>query len=149
MQTFSPPPTPDFETFEEQEAWLPWSIIETARAVGIHEIGLADAIADLALAHDFAKRFPDAGSFWDVHGTGGPDDVMERYPHPAWEASPLRLPTRYPRVSLSAGPVTYVDSATLSTWLGRNEPDLQVYAQRVRDAIDRGLAVVSWVEFRP
>jgi hypothetical protein len=132
--------------------WLPLEIVSVATAIGQDEIGLGDEVDALAIAQDFRDRYPSAGSFWDVHGTGGPEDELQRYPHPIWNESPLALPTSLEaggapvRVSELAGVVSYADAASIARYAIDADPAVREFAGRVGAAVNAGCAVLSWIE---
>lgn len=132
--------------------WLPLEVVSVATAIGQEEIGLGDAVDALAMSQHFRERYPSAGSFWDVHGTDGPDDALERYPHSIWNESPLALPVRLEaggspvRVSELAGVVSYVDAGSVARYTVDADPAVREFARRVGAAVNAGCAVLSWIE---
>ena len=118
-------------------------------AADLH-MGLEAAIDELPVVADFARAHPNAGSFWDVHGSGGPDDMIERHPHAIWTGLAGARCLDDARAGPSCGPIAIHDTPVPDTLLLGDEkahPRLAAFFQAVHDAVREGHAVVSWVEF--
>ncbi len=143
------------EPVSRDPRWLPAEVVALAGAIGRDPIGLDDGFAALPFALDFAATFPDAGSFWDVHGSGGPDDLLERFPHPVWSRAPTTLPRVLrvggapARLGPSGGPITVVDAESIAELPPTTgHPAVDAWSREVVAAVAAGSAVLSWVELR-
>jgi hypothetical protein len=132
--------------------WLPVDAVSLAMVSDDEQIGLGREIKTLAIARAFRDRYPSAGSFWDLEGTAGPGDALQRYPHPIWNESPLALPVQLEaawlpvRVSELAGVVSYADAASIGRYVVGEEPVAREFARQVAAAVENGHAVLSWVQ---
>jgi hypothetical protein len=120
-----------------------------ATATG-EEIGIGEQINQLPEAEAFFARYPDAYSFWEIHGHADPaedPDLPEplRYPAAIWSAAAIRLAQ-----SFGDEPVASDGPATFQPPDREPGPNLdRALAEACKDTASRGNALVGWVEVHP
>jgi hypothetical protein len=134
--------------------WLrPCDLVHDAvvlAATTLDDVGIAAAINDTPEADAFFERYPDAYSFWDIHGTPDLADDPERpeplrYPGAIWTAAAISLAEPFAEVPCGiAGPAT-IQPAGVPPAAGLH-PAL---ATACETATRNGHALVGYIEVHP
>jgi hypothetical protein len=114
------------------------------------DVGIGEAINEIAEAHAFFERHPDAYSFWDIHSAPRDEEEADlpdplRYPDAIWSAPAIALAEAFADLPCgNAGPATLQPVEARPG--GQLHPAL---AKTCETAARRGYAVVGFVDVRP